>query len=301
MPITYTPLRFPGGKSKIYPFIISLININDLRSCTYAEAFCGGAGLAMKLLLQGDVSKVILNDFDPAVFSIWNAVVNHPDELCSYIETVPLNMDQWYACRDTYRAADGPSLDLGKAAIYLNRTNRSGILTGGVIGGKAQAGIYKIDARFNREALCKKVRDISARAKDIELHNLDALAFMKTVAPNMDGSSLIYLDPPYVQKGPGLYENSFTDNDHRELAKSIRSYKGKWMVTSDTDDLVDELYAPSEDWDITVGEIKVGYSAASARNIATERLVLGPGVKMPEGQHYIHNNKLATAPYQFTG
>ena len=105
---------------------------------------------------------------------------------------------------------------------------------------------------------------------------------MKTVAPNMGYDSLLYLDPPYVQKGPGLYENSFTDDDHRELAKSVRAYGGKWMVTYDTDALVDELYAPAEGWAITIDEIKVGYSAASARNVASERLVLGPGMKMPE-------------------
>ncbi|MEE6148098.1 DNA adenine methylase [Olsenella sp. YH-ols2223] len=283
MPITYTPLRFPGGKSKIYPFIISLIEANDLRGCTYAEAFCGGAGLAMKLLLRDDVSKVVLNDYDPAVYSIWDAVVNHSDELCDYIETVPLDMNQWYACRDIYRSASSPSFALGKAAFYLNRTNRSGILTGGVIGGKAQTGAYKIDARFNRATLCRKVRAIAARAADITLCNLDALVFMKEIAPAMENNSLLYLDPPYVKKGPGLYENSFTDNDHRVLAKSMRSYGGKWMVTYDTDALVNELYAPSDDWGITVGEIEVTYSASSTRNVATERLVLSPGMKMPEG------------------
>lgn len=283
MPITYTPLRFPGGKSKIYPFIISLIEANDLRGCTYAEAFCGGAGLAMKLLLRDDVSKVVLNDYDPAVYSIWDAVVNHSDELCDYIETVPLDMNQWYACRDIYRATSSPSFALGKAAFYLNRTNRSGILTGGVIGGKAQTGTYKIDARFNRATLCRKVRAIAARAADITLCNLDALVFMKEIAPAMENNSLLYLDPPYVKKGPGLYENSFTDDNHRVLAKSMRSYGGKWMVTYDTDALVNELYATSDDWGITVGEIEVGYSASSTRNVATERLVLGPGMKMPEG------------------
>lgn len=282
MPITYTPLRFPGGKSKIYPFIISLIDANDLRGCTYAEAFCGGAGLAMKLLLRGDVSRIVLNDFDPAVYSIWDAIVNQPEGLCDFINAVPLDMDQWHACRDIYQAASRPSFELGKAAFYLNRTNRSGILTGGVIGGKAQAGTYKIDARFNRETLCKKVREIAARAKDIELYNLDALDFMKDVVPAMGSNSLLYLDPPYVQKGPGLYENSFMNDDHRLLSESIRSYGGNWIVTYDTDTLVDELYAPSEDWQITIGEIKVGYSAATERNVAAERLVLGPGINMPK-------------------
>lgn len=282
MPATRTPLRFPGGKSKIYPFLVSLLGVNELHDCTYAEAFCGGAGLAMKLLLQGDVSRVVLNDLDPAVYSIWDAVVNHPDELCTYIKTVPLDMDHWYAARDIYKATNSPSLELGKAAFFLNRTNRSGILTGGVIGGKLQSGTYKIDARFNRDSLCKKVQEISAHSADIELHNLDALDFMEDVVPKLGKKSLLYLDPPYVQKGPGLYENSFSDGDHRELSNYIRSYDGNWMVTYDTDDLVDELYTPSEDWAIIVDEIKISYSAAQSRNVATERLILGPSLTLPD-------------------
>ena len=208
--------------------------------------------------------------------------MGYPEELCSYIETVSLDMDQWYAEREIYRTSNSPSLELGKAALFLNRTNRSGILTGGVIGGKAQSGAYKINARFNRSALCKKVLEISAHSDDIELYNLDVLDFMQDVAPKLGKNSLLYLDPPYVQKGPGLYENSFDDNDHRKLSNRIRTYDGNWMVTYDTDDLIDELYATSEDWAITVDEIKIGYSAARSRNVATERLVLGPGLKLPD-------------------
>lgn len=281
MPITYTPLRFPGGKSKIYPFVVALIDANALRGCTYGEPFCGGAGLAMKLLLRNDVSKVVLNDYDPAVYSIWNAIVNHPDELCEFIETVPLDMDEWYRCRDTYRKGTKPSIELGKAAFYLNRTNRSGILAGGVIGGKEQTGKYKIGARFTRSTLCEKVQAISERSSDIELHNLDVFDFMRDIAPTMDQHSFLYLDPPYVKKGPGLYENSLDDSDHRKLANCVKTYDGRWMVTYDIDELVDRLYKPSEDWQITIDEIKVGYSAARSRDIAAERLVLGPGLAMP--------------------
>lgn len=281
MPATYTPLRFPGGKTKIYPFVVSLINENNLHGCVYAEGFCGGAGLAMKLLLKGNVSRVVLNDYDPAVYSIWNAVVNHPDELCEYIETVPLNMDQWYICRDKYRNAISPSLELGKAAFFLNRTNRSGILFGGVIGGKEQTGVYKIDARFNRSALCKKVCAISAHAEHIDLYNLDIFDFMQNIIPIIDDPSLLYLDPPYVQKGPELYKNSFTGGDHNQLAESIKYYNNNWMVTYDANELVDELYAPSESWEITTGIIEIGYSAANTREVAAERLILSPSLKMP--------------------
>ena len=126
------------------------------------------------------------------------------------------------------------------------------------------------------------MQEISVRSADIELHNLDVLDFMEDVASKLGKKSLLYLDPPYVQKGPGLYENSFSDSDHRELSNCIRSYDGNWMVTYDTDDLVDELYTPSEDWAIIVDEIKISYSAAQSRNVATERLVLGPSLTLPD-------------------
>lgn len=233
----------------------------------------------MKLLLRGDVSRVVLNDLDPAAYSIWDAILNHPKELCEFIQSVPVNMETWETCRQFHDEARRPSLELGKAALFLNRTNRSGILNGGVIGGKGQAGRYKLDARFNRDDLCRKISTISDRSEAISLHHLDARYFMRSVAPKLGDGSLVYLDPPYVQKGPGLYGYSFSGEDHRELAQAVREYDGKWFLTYDADTLVDELYTPSDGWQITTSGIKVGYSTAKARNVATERLVLGPGVR----------------------
>jgi len=282
MPITYTPLRFPGGKSKIYPLVDSLIEENHLVGCTYSEAFCGGAGLAAKLLLKGRVSRIVLNDIDPAVYSAWDAIVNHSDDLCTFISDAPLTVDEWKTQRDVYQSGKVASLELGKAAFYLNRTNRSGILSGGVIGGLEQRGAYKMDARFNRDDLSRKVREISARADTIELHNLDVHDFMSDVAKKLPESSLLYLDPPYVEKGPGLYVNSFDEERHRKLCDDVRAYVGKWMVTYDEDDLVTSLYSPCDEWDVTVSEIEVGYSAATRRT-ANEMLVLGPSLCLPVG------------------
>ncbi len=277
MPTTYTPLRFPGGKSKIYPLVDSIIEENDLVGCTYSEAFCGGAGLAVKLLLKGRVSRIVLNDIDPAVYSAWDAIVNHANELCRFVSDVPLDIDEWKAMRECYQTHELPSLELGKAAFYLNRTNRSGILGGGVIGGLGQDGVYRMDARFNRDNLVEKVRAISARRDDIELHNSDVHDFMADVATQLPEDSLLYLDPPYVEKGPGLYENSFDEGKHRELADDVRAYDGNWMVTYDDDELVRRLYSPTPDWRIDVEDIAIGYSAATRRR-ASEVLVLGPGM-----------------------
>lgn len=298
MPITYTPLRFPGGKSKIYPFVSSLIKVNGLTGCTYVEPFCGGAGLAIKLLVLGEVSRVVLNDLDPAVYSAWDAIVRHPDELCEFIRSVDLSVGEWERQRKVYRESRSPSVTLGKAAFYLNRTNRSGILKGGIIGGKTQTGKYGIDARFNRDGLCEKVQRIAEVSDLIELSNVDAMDFMQRVAPFLEGHSLVYLDPPYVKKGPGLYESSFDETQHRTLAKSVKSYRGDWMVTYDMDPLVDELYHPSKDWLISASNLEVGYSAHRKRIRKLERLLLSPRLKDPRDvkRHcVIQKGLLATA------
>lgn len=276
MPATKTPLRYPGGKTKIYPTVSELLSKNNLLGCIYAEAFCGGAGLAIKLLLDKKVSSIILNDLDPAIYSIWDMVVNHSDELCEFIAQVPLDMQTWHGQKAIYENTKTPSKELGLAAFYLNRTNRSGIIDGGVIGGQEQSGKYKLDARFNRVNLIKKVRDIAALRQKITLTNLDVIDFLVFLETAGQKNLFLYLDPPYVQKGPGLYQSCFNKKKHTELAQAVRNYAGSYMITYDTDELVDTLYKPSDVWPIYSGNIDINYSAAATRKNATERLILSP-------------------------
>lgn len=279
MPTTRTPLRYPGGKTKIYPMVSDLLTKNKLIGCTYAEAFCGGAGLAIKLLLENKVSKIIINDLDPAIYSVWDLIVNNPSSLVSFIETVEINMDTWEHYKEVYESSHTPSQELGVAAFFLNRTNRSGIIDGGVIGGKEQTGKYKIDARFNRSDLIKKIKQISAQSNNISVTNLDAVDFMKYLNSLNLPNIFLYLDPPYVQKGPGLYKSSFDKQKHIELSNAVKSYQGSYMITYDVDKLVDELYKPSKNWPIYSGNLEIGYSASSTRKLATERLVLSPNLQ----------------------
>ncbi|HIU23551.1 MAG TPA: DNA adenine methylase [Candidatus Coprovicinus avistercoris] len=282
MPITYTPMRFPGGKSKIYPLVDRIISDNELDNCVYGEAFCGGAGLAIKLLIKNRVSKIVLNDADPAIYSIWNSILCHAENLCDFVANVPLTIDEWNVQHEIYATKTTPSLELGKAAFFLNRTNRSGMLEGGVIGGHDQTGKYKIDARFNRENLIQKIKTISKLASKIELYNLDVSEFLINVANDFPENSLLYLDPPYVAKGPGLYKSSFDSIKHRSLAEEIKVYRGNWMLTYDDDPLIRNLYEPNSSWPISVGNVSVGYSAATIRIKATEFLALSPGLTLPK-------------------
>ena len=275
MPITYTPIRYPGGKSKLYPIVDAVIEASGLTGCAYAEAYCGGAGLAVKLLFKERVSKIVLNDIDPAVYSIWDAIVNHADELCAFLAEVPLDIDTWRSMRDVYETSDGPSFELGKAALYLNRTNRSGILRGGPIGGMSQSGGYRLDARFNRDGLCEKVLAIASRSDAIELHNEDACDFIDGTLVHAK-RVFANFDPPYVVKGPGLYENHYTKEDHGVVAGKIASCVFPWIVTYDDSAFVRGLYDRFGQYSVSVG-----YSAASIK-VGSEILIAGPGVTVPD-------------------
>ncbi len=257
MPATYTPIRYPGGKTKLYDYVRLLMEKNNLLGGTYCEPFAGGAGLALKLLLKNDVDRIIINDADPAIYAVWDMIIHNAEELCDYVQHVALTVDQWDKEREVYLKKDEHSAaELAKATFFLNRTNISGVITGGMIGGREQTGNYTMEARFNRQTLIEKIRKISSVSSKIDLYGLDALEFMDSVFPSLSENSLVNFDPPYVKKGGALYKNSFTEEDHKRLKDKIADFEGNWIVTYDICELISKLYK-----DYRHDELDVYYSA----------------------------------------
>lgn len=199
------PLRYPGGKSKLADFVSHTLEINGIKNPIYCEPFCGGAGVAIKLLLDKKVDKIILNDYDIAIYSFWNAVLNDTENLSKKIINTPItikereNQKQIYAEQSKIKQY---SLDLAFSTLFLNRTSMSGVIKGGAIGGKSQNGKYKVDARFNKDSILSKIENI-ARCKDnIQLFNFDAIELIHNVFKKIDKSSLfVFFDPPYYKQG----------------------------------------------------------------------------------------------------
>lgn len=238
-----SPLRYPGGKTKLYFFVKELIRENNCK--TYIEPYAGGAGVALKLLLHNDVQKIMINDFDKAIYSFWYSVLNYTDELVKKIEETPITMEEWYIQKNIYenKANSNSILELGFATLFLNRTNRSGILKAGVIGGKSQDGNYKLDCRFNKIELIRKIKKIASLKSRIKLYNLDAEAFIRrNISKTKD--SFTFFDPPYYKKGPGLYTNFYNHEDHLSLSETIKnSMKDKnWILTYDLSDEIFRMY-----------------------------------------------------------
>jgi len=237
-----SPLRYPGGKRKLANFVKLVFHYNNLMDGYYIEPFAGGASIALILLFEEYASHVFINDISRPIYALWHSILYETEALCYRIAKSKVTIEEWYRQKEIYSRADASLLDLGFATLFLNRTNRSGIIEGGVIGGKEQKGKYKIDARFNKASLIQRIKRI-ARYKDrIEIYNLDAVDFIQSISSTLPDDTLMYLDPPYYKKGKKLYVNSYSDQDHAQIAQLLASLKIRWMVSYDDVPEIRRLY-----------------------------------------------------------
>ncbi len=266
-----SPLRYPGGKGRLGPWLAGLMRHNRISGGWYVEPYAGGAGAAIYLLTQGYVDHIVINDLDPAVHAFWWAVLNDTENFLSLLEETPVTMEYWYRQKEVHADPDSfTPTEIGFATFFLNRTNRSGILKGGVIGGKNQDGPYPLHARFNKTDLAERIENVANLADHITLRNDDALTLLADIAKDLPSRSLIYLDPPYYQKGSQLYRNHYQPEDHKQIADYVREMTTPWVVTYDNCPEIRDLYCDCQEV-----QFSLHYSTASARPLATEVMFYG--------------------------
>lgn len=274
----FSPLRYPGGKGKLARFVAALIKQNGLSDGLYVEPYAGGAAVAWELLLTGVVRRVAINDVSRPVFAFWRSVLEQTDELAALIHNTPVDLASRDRLKSIFGSSDSASdLELGFAMFFLNRTHRSGILNGGVIGGREQTGKWKIDARYNKADLIRRIERIAAARRRIELTNLDAVKFVESKSAAWPSKTLVYLDPPYYEKGSQLYYDYYGDKDHLEVAKAVRSLRNvNWLVSYDDVLPIQEMYAGTPALQYTIGY--------SARNVlrGREAMFFSNGLVVPE-------------------
>jgi len=266
-----SPLRYPGGKGRLGPWLAGLMRHNRISGGWYVEPYAGGAGAAIYLLTQGYVDHIVINDLDPAVHAFWWAVLNDTENFLSLLEETPVTMEYWYRQKEVHADPDSfTPTEIGFATFFLNRTNRSGILKGGVIGGKNQDGPYPLHARFNKTDLAERIENVANLADHITLRNDDALTLLADIAKDLPSRSLIYLDPPYYQKGSQLYRNHYQPEDHKQIADYVLEMTTPWVVTYDNCPEIRDLYCECQEV-----QFSLHYSTASARPLATEVMFYG--------------------------
>ena len=280
----YSPLRYPGGKAKLAPFMSFLVERLDIAGGTYAEPFAGGAGIAIELLLTDRVNHIVINDYDKALASFWHTVIKENDRLIDTIYNTPVTMNEWYHQKEVLRNSKNISFELGFATFFLNRTNRSGILAGGPIGGYEQQGEWALDVRFNKEKLIKRIKAIGERRKDITVYNKDAKSLIKNYLPQYGEKMLVYFDPPYYEKGSELYMNYFKYKDHKRIEQAIReNVKCKWVITYDD---VEEIHRIYDGY--VIKNFDLNYSAAKKR-IASELMIFPNEDVCPTNKELLSN------------
>ncbi|MEX2166089.1 MAG: DNA adenine methylase [Methyloceanibacter sp.] len=276
--VHFTPLRYPGGKGKLAAYVKEIIRTNKLCDGEYVEPYAGGAAIGLELLFQEYVTKIHINDLSGPVYSFWKAVLHETDALCRLIKNTRLTVAAWDKQKRIFsNPRDHSYVQVGFATFFLNRTNRSGILNGGIIGGRDQTGPWKIDARYNAEELIFRIQSIAKMRSRIRLTRSDALAMLRFGLPKWPKKTLIYLDPPYYERGRELYYDYYKPEDHADLAQFVKSQMTDryWIVSYDNVAPIKKLYAGAR-----MIVYNVGYSARETR-IGKEVMFFSPRLSIP--------------------
>jgi DNA adenine methylase len=271
-----SPLRYPGGKRKVANFVKLLFLENNFAGGEYVEPYAGGASVALALLFESYASHIHINDIDRSLYAFWHAVLDDTEGLCARIHDTKVSVAEWRRQRAVQIASDPDELDLAFSTFFMNRCNRSGIITGGLIGGKHQDGKWKLDARYNKQDLIRRIEKIARFGTRITLTCLDAHDFLGAWSVPPDTPTFIYLDPPYYVKGEGLYENFYEHAHHVDIASRVRHLKVPWMVSYDAAPEILNLYSRARS-----RRYSLSYSAAD-RYSGSEVMFFSKGLIVPD-------------------
>ncbi|MCD4704593.1 DNA adenine methylase [bacterium] len=278
----YSPLRYPGGKNKLSAFIAKICIDNDING-HYVEPYSGGASVALFLLLEGFVKTITINDKDRSIYAFWYSVINNTDKLCNMIANAELSIEEWKMQRKVQSVKENADLlDLGFSTFYMNRTNRSGIINAGVMGGIGQRGDYLMDCRFNKTDLIKRIRNIAEKKDQIFLYKKDAISLIDIIQKDAENENIIfYFDPPYYLKASSLYLNHYEDKDHKIVSDRIKNIQNiKWIVSYDNVSEIQALYS-----DCYKKEFSFKHTAYKSR-IGKEILFFSSDLKIPKRKNW---------------
>lgn len=274
----YSPLRYPGGKNKLSTFLAKICIDNNING-HYVEPYSGGASVALFLLLEGYVSKITINDKDRSIYAFWYSVLNKTNQLCELIDKTDITIEEWRRQKAIQiRKEKADLLELGFSTFFLNRTNRSGIINAGVIGGVEQNGDYLMDCRFNKKELIERIRAIAKKKKNIRLYKKDAVKLIDKIQEEANQENIIfYFDPPYFLKASSLYMNHYKEHNHREVSDKIKAIRNiKWIVSYDNVPEINNLYQ-----DISKKEYSFKHTVYNSRD-GQEVLFFSDNINQPE-------------------
>jgi len=254
--------RYPGGKAKLQQKIIP--KLGNIANLEYREPFFGGGSIGIAVLDQRPAS-VWINDFDDGIAALWQSVIYYPALLKEQIRQLKPSVAAFDQIKSEL-SSKVPSCDsadqianfgLKKLAIHQLSYSGLGTKAGGPLGGKHQRSKYKIDSRWSPNYMCAQIDLIHAKFAGLEVccTSVDFMALIEDTSRR----AIVFLDPPYWEKGSSLYQHAFSDADHQRLADALRVTEHHWVLTYDDCPQIRALY----NW-ATIEVLEVKYSIAGS-------------------------------------
>ncbi len=293
-----TPLRYPGGKTWLLGYVKEFLHFHNLESKIIVEPFAGSASISIGLLRDNLVKEAYIAEKDPIIVSFWNAVLYRNDDLAEYISTLEVTLDTWFALKKYLSLTSTTNynqVEVAGAFLFYNRTNYSGIIKAGPLGGKKQRSSYKLDCRFNKRRIIDRIRGLKCLEGRLRVVEKDGLVFMQDMASSIPDDLFLYVDPPYYVAGKNLYRFYFNDEDHVKLSRFLMNLDIPWLLSYDDSVFISDLYKSSRGkmpiyTDNQAGCLKKGVKEFLFSN----RVIppIAPTTKLITERNFITNSKI---------
>lgn len=263
-----------GGKFSHLEWLLPLLPATT----HYCEPF-GGSGA---VLLNRESSPIeTYNDIDGEVVNFFRVLREQKDALLESIGLTPFSREEFELAITS--TGDGIS-DVERARRFFVRARqvRTGLAQTASTGRWAhclltsRAGMAGAVSRWLGSV--EGLSEIAQRLLRVQIEHTTAIEVIRRYdSPH----TLFYCDPPYPHEARGdsnAYGFEMSDDEHRALARVIRSAQGKVAISSYQCDLMTELYG---DWYCTVATAK---HAHSVKQLRTEALWTNYDPQHHEGQ-----------------
>jgi len=274
-----SPLRYPGSKRKLFNYLERVLVYNNLQPRIIVEPFVGGGSIFLNFLSHHEKMRAIIADRDEVVYSFWEVLFTQPSYLIDFIRKAKVNLKTFnYYKHISSHPTRFNRKKLAEACLFLNRTSFSGILndSAGPLGGWKQKSVYKIDCRFGRKNLIKKIKNISTFKSRVIVLPYNWKETIKYVISRYTKKSLLfYFDPPFYRKADRLYRYHFNPTIHGNLRDELMKLKYPWILSYDRAEEIRNLYS-----DFVRINVSMPYSINSPARRLEKELIITP-LKLP--------------------
>lgn len=238
--INWSPLRYPGGKTKmpvLDAIVARLAEAERLSTLQYREPFFGGGTLLNIIDRLPNLRSAWINDLDTGVACFWTSVIRWQRELSERVLATRLSVEEHRRSEDVLSRLNAMPqdkdsiIDAGLRRMILSWSTWCG-RGGQPLGGYEQTGFQKVDANWSAENCVKRIEKSHKLLSKVHLMgdgctNLD---FAKVIEDD-SCPSVLYLDPPYFDNANRPYRYGMTMTDHLRLRSMLGKTPHHWVLS----------------------------------------------------------------------